>query len=79
MQDGTERCATVRDAWSVVAAQRSEREHLSAVGRASPLEYVCSPIEWSFGSFFVSSVARATALGRCVACILYLKCIQVLG
>ena len=41
VQDGTEKCAMVRDAWSVVAAQRSQREHLSAVGRASAIR-VCS-------------------------------------
>ena len=36
-------------------------------GRASASEYVPSPTERSVGSFFVPSVARATALGRCVA------------
>ena len=58
----------VRDAWSVAATQRSEREHLSAAGRASTLEYVSSPIERSVGSFFVSRVAGATTLSRSVAC-----------
>ena len=43
-------------------------EHLSVAGRASASEYVSSPTEWSVGSFFVPSVAGATALGRCVAC-----------
>ena len=46
----------------------SEREHLSATGRASASEYVSSPIERSDGSFFVSRVAGATTLGRSVAC-----------
>ena len=54
VQDGTERCAMVRDAWSVAAAQRSEREHLSAVGRASTSKYVSSPTERSVESFFCS-------------------------
>ena len=57
VQDGTERCATVRDAWSVVAAQRSQREHLSAAEGASALECVSSPTKRSVGSFFVSRVA----------------------
>jgi len=60
----------MRDAWSVVAAQRSEREHLLATGRASTSEYVSSPTERLVGSFlfFVSRVAGATTLGRSVAC-----------
>jgi len=48
--------------------QRSEREHLSATGRASALEYVSSPTERSVGSFFVPRVVGATTLGRSVAC-----------
>ena len=68
MQDGTKRCATVRDAWSVAASQRSKREHLSVVGRASTSEYVSSPTKKSMGSFFVLRVAGATTLGRSVAC-----------
>jgi len=46
----------------------SEREHLSAAGRASPSEYVPSPTEWSVGSVFVPSVVGASGLGKCVAC-----------
>ena len=38
----------------VAVAQMSEREHLSAVGRASTSEYVSSPAEWSVGSDFCS-------------------------
>ena len=38
----------------VVVAQMSEREHLSAAGRASASEYVPSPTDWSVGSFFCS-------------------------
>ena len=45
VQDGTERCATVQDTWSVVATQRSEWEHLSAENGASASEYVSSPTE----------------------------------
>ena len=41
----------------VEIAQMSEREHLSAAGRASTSEYVPSPIKWSVGSVFVPSVA----------------------
>jgi len=52
MQDGTERCAMVRDAWSVAAAQRSEREHLSTTGIALASEYVSSPTERLVGSYF---------------------------
>ena len=52
----------------VAVAQMSEREHLSAAGRASTSEYVPSPTEWSFGSVFVPSVVRASGPGRCVAC-----------
>ena len=51
MQDGTERCAMVRDAWSVATDRRPEREHLSAAGRASASEYVSSPTERSVGVF----------------------------
>ena len=40
----------------VAVAQMSEREHLSAAGRASASEYVPSPTEWSVGSVFVPSV-----------------------
>ena len=46
----------------------SEREHLSAAGRASASEYVPSPREWSVGSVFVPSVVGASGPGRCVAC-----------
>ena len=52
----------------VVAVQMSEREHLSAAGRASSSEYVPSPTEWSVGSVFFPSVIGASGLGRCVAC-----------
>jgi len=41
---------------------------LLVAGRASPSDYVSSPIARSVGIFFVLSVARATALGGCVAC-----------
>ena len=59
----------MRDAWSVVATQRLEREHLSAAGRASTSEYVYSPTERSVGVFFfVLRVVGATTLGRIVAC-----------
>ena len=68
VQDGTERCATVRDAWSVAAAQRSEREHLLVTDGASASEYVSSPTERSVGVFFVSRVSGASTLGRSVAC-----------
>jgi len=44
----------------VAVAKRSEREHLSTVGRASALEYVSSPIERLVGSLFVPRVAGAT-------------------
>ena len=40
----------------VAVAQMSEREHLSAVGRASASEYVPSPTEWSVGSVFLFQV-----------------------
>jgi len=40
VQDGTERCATVRDAWIVAATQRSKRENLLAADGASASEYV---------------------------------------
>jgi len=52
----------------VAVAQRSEREHLSATGRALASKYVSSPTKRSAGSFFALSVAGTTALGRCVAC-----------
>jgi len=52
----------------VAVAQRSKREHLSVVGRASASEYVSSPTERLVGSCFVPSVVGATALGRCVGC-----------
>ena len=52
MQDGTERCAMVRDAWSVAAAQRSEKEHLSAAEGASASEGVSTPTERSVERFF---------------------------
>ena len=52
----------------VAVAQMSEREHLSAEDRASALEYVPSPTEWSIGRAFVPSVVGASGSGRCVAC-----------
>ena len=52
----------------VSIVQRSEREHLSTVGRASASEYISSPTEWPVGSFFVSRVVGAATLGRSVAC-----------
>jgi len=52
VQDGTERCAMVRDAWSVAAAQRSEKEHLSAAEGASASEGVSTPTERSVERFF---------------------------
>ena len=59
----------VRDAWSVVAAQRSEREHLSAADGASTSKDVSSPTGRSVGRFFfVSRVARATTLERSLTC-----------
>ncbi len=59
----------VRDSWSVAAAQRSERENLSATSRASTSEYVSSSTERSVGSFFfVPRVVGETTLGRSVAC-----------
>ena len=58
----------VQDTWSVVAAQRSQREHLSAAEGASVSKGVSSPTGSSIGRFFVSRVARATKLGRSVAC-----------
>ena len=64
-QRGVQQCEMHGD---VAVAQRSEREHLSATGRALASEYVSSPIERSIGSFFVPRVAGATTLGRCVAC-----------
>ena len=51
VQDGTERCAMVRDAWSVIADPRSEREHLLAAGKALASKYVSSPTERSDGVF----------------------------
>ena len=53
----------------VAVAQMSEREHLSATGRASALEYVPSPTEWSVGSVFLFQVLlEQSGPGRCVAC-----------
>ena len=43
----------MRDAWSIVAAQRSKREHFSAAGIALAIEYVSSSTEKSVGSFFL--------------------------
>ena len=40
----------------VAVAQISEREHLSAAGRASASEYVPSPTECSIGSVFLFQV-----------------------
>ena len=51
MQDGTKRCATVQDAWSVVATQRSERDQLLVEKGALASEDVCNPTERSIGSF----------------------------
>ena len=68
VQDGTESCAIVRDAWSVAAAKRSHREHLYATEEASASEDVSSPTGMSVGRFFISRVAEATTLGRSVAC-----------
>ena len=58
----------------VAVAQMSEREHLSAAGRASALEYVPSPTEWSIGSVFVSSVVGASGPGKFVACRTFQSC-----
>ena len=58
----------------VVVAQMSEREHLLASGRASTLEYVPSPTEWSVGSIFVPSVVGASGVGKCVACRTFQSC-----
>ena len=52
----------------------SEREQLSAAGRASALEYVPSPTEWSVGSVFVPSVVGASRPGKCVACRTFHSC-----
>jgi len=68
VQDGTKRCATVRDAWSVAAAQRSQREHFSITKEASASEGVFSPTERSVVRFFVSRVVATITLGRSVAC-----------
>ena len=57
-----------------VVAQMSEREHLSAAGRASTSEYVPSPIEWPVGSVFVPSVVGASGPGKCVACRTFQSC-----
>jgi len=46
----------------------SEREHLSAAGRASASEYVPSPTEWSVGSVFVPSVVGASGPSKRVGC-----------
>ena len=51
----------------VAIAQMSEREHLSAAGRASASDYVPIPTEWSVGSVFVPSVVGASGPSRCVA------------
>ena len=62
MQDGTEQCAIVRDAWRVAATHRLEREQLSVADGASASkdEVSCE--------FFLSRVAGAIKLGRSVAC-----------
>jgi len=52
----------------VAVAQRSKREHLLAAGSTSASKYVSNRKERSVGSFFVPRVAKATTLGRCVAC-----------
>ena len=52
----------------VAVVQMSEREHLSAIGRASASEHVPSPTEWSVGSVFVLSAVGASGPGRGVAC-----------
>ena len=59
---------------NVAVAQRSEREHFSAAGRASASEYVPSPTEWSVGSVFVPSVVGASGPGKCVACRTFQSC-----
>lgn len=43
MQDGTERCEMVQDAWSVATAQTSERENLLVEEGTSKLEGASSP------------------------------------
>ena len=48
----------------VAVAQMSEREHLLAAGRASALEYVPSPTEWSVGSIVVPSAVGAKWTGK---------------
>ena len=58
----------------VAVAQRSEREHLSAAGRASASEYVPSPTEWSVGSVFVPSVVGASGPRKCVASRTFQSC-----
>ena len=68
VQDSRKRCEMVLDAWSVAAAQGSEREHLLVAKGASAPKDVSSPTERSIGRFFVSRVAGATTLGRSVAC-----------
>ena len=58
----------------VAVVQISEREHLSAAGRASASEYVPSPTEWSIGSVFVPSVVGASGPGKFVACRTFQSC-----
>ena len=58
----------------VAVAQMSEREHFSAAGRASTLDYVPSPTEWSVGSVFVPSVDGASGPGKFVACRTFQSC-----
>ena len=58
----------------VAVAQMSERDHLSAAGRASTSKYVPSPTEWSVGSVFFPSVVGASGLGECVACRTFQSC-----
>ena len=45
-QRGVQWCEMHED---VAVAEMSEREHLSAAGRASASEYVPSPTDWSVG------------------------------
>ena len=68
MQDGTEGCTTVRDAWTITAAQRSQREHLSATRKLQHQRMFLAQQGGQLGDIFVSRVVGATTLGRSVAC-----------
>ena len=48
----------------VAVSQISEREHLSAVGRASASEYVPSPTKWLVGSVFCSKCCWSKWTGQ---------------